>query len=204
MDVTVTYTLTTGNELRIDYTAITDQPTPVNLSNHAYFNLGTSKDILDHEIRLNASRFLPINAGLIPTGQLREVAGTPFDFRAPGRIGARIADDDEQLVLARGYDHTFVIDKSAAELATAAEVYDRSSGRALRMLTTEPGVQFYTGNFLDGSIVGKVGAAYGPRAGFCLEAQHFPDSPNKPQFPSTILRPGEVYRQTTIYEFTVL
>ncbi|PWT76901.1 MAG: galactose-1-epimerase [Proteobacteria bacterium] len=203
LDVSVVYKLR-DNGLHIDYTAVTDKPTPINLSNHTYFNLGATPHILDHEIRLNASRFLRIGAGLIPTGELSSVAGTPFDLRTPARIGARIGLDDDQLQAGLGYDHTFVIDKNEDELAVAAEVYDRSSGRAMRMWTTEPAVQFYSGNMLDGTIVGKTGSPYGPRAGLCLEAQHFPDSPNKPQFPSTILRPGEVYRQTTIYEFTAL
>jgi aldose 1-epimerase len=204
LDVTLVYTLTLAGELQIRYRAVTDQPTPVNLTSHPYFNLGNSPDILDHEIRLNASFFLPVDAGLIPTGELRRVDGTPFDFRAPAPIGVRITADDEQLRLTEGIDHTFVIDKREGELATAAEVYDRASGRAMRVRTTEPGIQVYTGNLLDGTLAGKEGQAYGPRAAICLEAQHFPDSPNKPQFPSTILRPGEVYRQTTVYEFTAL
>jgi len=202
LDVTVVYTVTPAGQLQIRYEAVTDQPTPVNLTSHAYFNLGDSPDILGHEIRLNAGFFLPVDAGLIPTGELRRVDGTPFDFRAPASIGGRLTADDEQLRLARGIDHTFVLDKRGGALATAAEVYDRASGRAMRVRTTEPGIQVYTGNFLDGTILGKGGRAYGPRAAICLEAQHFPDSPNQPQFPSAILRPGEVYRQTTVYEFT--
>jgi aldose 1-epimerase len=202
LDVTVVYGLTPANELKIRYEAVTDRSTPVNLTSHAYFNLGDSPDILGHEIRLNASVFLPVDAGLIPTGQLRRVDGTPFDFRTPASIGARLGVDDQQLRLARGIDHTFVIDKRKGGLATAAEVYDRASGRAMRVRTTEPGIQLYTGNFLDGTIVGKGGRAYGPRAALCLEAQHFPDSPNQPRFPSAILRPGEVYSQTTVYELS--
>ncbi|HTT36420.1 MAG TPA: aldose epimerase family protein [Burkholderiales bacterium] len=202
LDVTVVYTLTLAGALEIRYEAVTDRPTPVNLTSHAYFNLGDSPDILGHELRLNASFFLPVNAGLIPTGELRKVDGTPFDFRLPAAIGPRLTADDEQLRLARGIDHTFVIDKKEGELATAAEVYDRASGRAMRVRTTEPGIQLYTGNFLDGTIVGKGGRAYRARAALCLEAQHFPDSPNQARFPSTILRPGEVYRQTTVYDFT--
>jgi aldose 1-epimerase len=201
LDVTVVYALTLAGELQIRYEAVTDRPTPVNLTSHAYFNLGDSPDILGHELRLNASFFLPVDAGLIPTGELHKVDGTPFDFRVPAAIGPRLTADDVQLRLARGIDHTFVIDKKEGELATAAEVYDRASGRAMRVRTTEPGIQVYTGNFLDGTIVGKGVQAYGPRAALCLEAQHFPDSPNQPWFPSTILRPGEVYRQTTVYEF---
>ena len=202
LDVTVVYALTLAGELEIRYEAVTDRPTPVNLTSHAYFNLGDGPDILGHELRLNASFFLPVDAGLIPTGERRKVDATPFDFRLPAAIGPRLTAQDEQLRLARGIDHTFVIDKKEGELATAAEVYDRASGRAMRVRTTEPAIQLYTGNFLDGSIVGKGGRAYGARAALCLEAQHFPDSPNQPQFPSTILRPGEVYRQTTVYEFT--
>ena len=200
LDVTVVYALTLAGELEIRYEAVADRPTPVNLTSHAYFNLGDAPDILGHELRLNASFFLPVDAGLIPTGEIRKVDGTPFDFRLPAAIGPRLTADDEQVRLARGIDHTFVIDKKEGELATAAEVYDRASGRAMRVRTTEPGIQLYTGNFLDGTIVGKGGRAYGARAALCLEAQHFPDSPNQPRFPSTILRPGEVYRQATVYE----
>ncbi|MBI3527919.1 MAG: galactose mutarotase [Betaproteobacteria bacterium] len=204
LEVEVAYTLTRDNALKIEYRASTDQPTPVNLTNHTYFNLGSGPDILDHELKLYADRFTPVDAGLIPTGELRPVGGTPFDFRTQGRIGARIADDDEQLKRAGGYDHNFILAGQAGRLGVAAEVYERKSGRALRVLTTEPGLQFYSGNFLDGSIVGKNRKAYGRRSGFCLEAQHFPDSPNQPHFPSTILMPGAKYRQTTIYQFATL
>ena len=207
LDVTVVYTLTRAGSLRIRYLARTDRPTPLNLTNHAYFNLGATPDILAHEARINAARYLPSDGDLIPTGEIVPVAGTALDFRAPARIGDRV--DDPSLKLARGIDHCFVIarehgDVDAEGLATAAEIYDRASGRAMRVRTTEPAIQFYSGNFLDGTVVGKEGRAYGPRAGLCLEAQHYPDSPNQPDFPSTILRPGADYRQTTVYEFKVL
>lgn len=204
LDAEVSFALTNDNALRIDYRATTDRPTPVNLTNHSFFNLGGERDILGHEAKLFAERFTPVDDKLIPTGELRAVAGTPFDFREPARIGARIDADDEQLARAGGYDHNFVLAKRNGQLAVAAEVYDRRSGRALQMLTTEPGVQFYSGNFLDGSITGKGGAVYTRRYGFCLEAQHFPDSPNQPHFPTTILQPGETYRQTTVYRFAAL
>lgn len=204
LDAEVSFALTNDNALRIDYRATTDRPTPVNLTNHSFFNLGSERNILDHEVKLFAERFTPVDDKLIPTGELRAVAGTPFDFREPVRIGARIDADDEQLARAGGYDHNFVLAKRSGQLAVAAEVYDRRSGRALQMLTTEPGVQFYSGNFLDGSITGKGGAVYTRRYGFCLEAQHFPDSPNQPHFPTTILQPGETYRQTTVYRFAAL
>lgn len=204
LEVAVAYTLTRDNALKIEYRASTDQPTPVNLTNHTYFNLGSGQDILDHELKLYADRFTPVDAGLIPIGEYRSVAGTPFDFRTPARIGARIGEEDDQLKLAGGYDHNFVIAKANGRLGVAAEVYERKSGRALRVLTTEPGLQFYSGNFLDGSVVGKNRTAYARRSGFCLEAQHYPDSPNQPHFPSTILMPGETYRQTTIYQFAAL
>ena len=159
---------------------------------------------LDHELKLYADRFTPIDADLIPTGEICPVLGTPFDFRIPVRIGARIDEEDLQLKWGRGYDHNFIITGKADQPRVAAEVYERHSGRALQVLTTEPGVQFYSGNFLDGSVVGKNQTAYARRSGFCLETQHFPDSPNQPQFPSTILMPGAKYRQTTIYRFAVL
>ena len=186
LHVTVLYTLTDANELRIDYTATTDKETVVNLTNHSYFNLAGqgSADILQHQMTLYADRYTPVDKGLIPTGELRPVAGGPFDFRHPAAIGARIGEQDEQLVLGKGYDHNWVIDRQEPGLAPAAEVYEPKSGRVMQVLTTEPGIQFYTGNFLDGSNVGKGGKAYGPRTGFCLETQHFPDSPNHPSFPS--------------------
>jgi aldose 1-epimerase len=202
--VEVTYTLTGDNALKIEYRAGTDQPTPVNLTNHTYFNLGSAPDILDHELRLYADRFTPVDASLIPIGEYRSVGGTPFDFRTPTRIGARIGEEDEQLMRAGGYDHNFIVAGKPGRLRVAAEVYERKSGRALRVLTTEPGLQFYSGNFLDGSVIGKNRTAYGHRSGFCLETQHFPDSPNQPHFPSAILMPGVSYRQTTIYQFSAL
>ena len=204
LDVEVSFAVTDDNALRIEYRATTDRPTPVNLTNHAFFNLGAERDILGHEIKLFAERFTPVDDTLIPTGELRNVAGTPFDFRDPARIGARIDADDEQLARAGGYDHNYVFAKKSGQLAVAAEVYDRKSGRAMRMLTTEPGVQFYSGNHLNGTVTGKGGAIYTRRYGFCLEAQHFPDSPNQPHFPTTILQPGETYRQTTVYRFAAL
>lgn len=200
--VTVTYMLTPQNELRIEYEATSDKPTVINLTNHAYFNLAGagSGPVLDHEVYINADRFTPVDRTLIPTGELRPVGGTPLDFRRPARIGARIDAPDEQLRHGRGYDHNFVLNKRSGELSLAARVYEPTSGRVLEVLTTEPGLQFYSGNFLDG-VRGKAGQSYGRRTGFCLEAQHFPDSPNKPAFPSTVLRPGQTYRQTTIYRF---
>ncbi len=204
--VTVVYELTDANELKIDYTARTTKPTVVNLTNHAYFNLGgpSRRDVLGHDLKLNASRYTPVDSGLIPTGELAPVAGTPFDFRQPTRIGARIDAPDEQIRRGGGYDHNFVLDrKSPGKLELAAEAHDPISGRTLSVFTTEPGVQFYTGNFLDGALKGKSGQAYGKRRGFCLETQHFPDSPNQPAFPSTVLTPKQTYRSTTVFQLSV-
>ncbi len=199
--VTVTYTLMSENTLRISYRASTDQPTILNLTNHTYFNLAGSGTILDHEIMINADHFTPIDEAMIPTGELRPVDGTPFDFRQPRRIGARIDEPDEQLQRAGGYDHNFVLNGTPDELRLAARLYDPSSGRVLEVSTTEPGMQLYTGNFLDGTIVGKSGVTYARRAGLCLETQHFPDSPNHPHFPSTVLRPGEEFHSVTVFAF---
>ena len=203
LTATVVYTWTDDNALRIDYTARTDKPTIVNLTNHAYFNLsaGATPTILDHRLELAADRFTPVDEGLIPTGELRPVEGTPFDFRTARRIGDGIDADDEQIRFGGGYDHNFVLTGQMGTLRRAARVTDPASGRTMEVLTTEPGVQFYTGNFLDGTITGKGGRTYVKRSGFCLETQHFPDSPNKPDFPSVVLRPGETYRTTTVYRF---
>jgi aldose 1-epimerase len=198
------HTLAHRNELRIEYRATTDRPTHVNLTNHSYFNLAGASwgDILDHEVSIDADRFTPVDAELIPTGEIREVAGTPMDFRRPVAIGTRIDDGDEQLRFGSGYDHNFVLNGDVGSLARAARASDPSTGRVLEVLTTEPGVQLYTANFLDGSLIGKGGAVYGRRCAFCLETQHFPDSPNRPEFPSTVLRRGEVYETTTVYRFS--
>ena len=206
LDVTVTYTLTADNSIRIDYEAVTDKPTVVNLTNHSYWNLkdAGATPILDHEVMLNCDRFTPVDAGLIPTGELKPVEGTPFDFRAPEKIGARIDADDEQIKRGGGYDHNFVINHTGEGLQLAAKVTEPTTGRVMEVLTMEPGVQFYTGNFLDGTITGKGGTLYQKRSGFCLETQHFPDSPNQPDFPSTTLRPGEIYKTTTVYKFSVV
>jgi aldose 1-epimerase len=206
LDVTVTYTVTADNALRIDYQATTDRPTPVNLTNHSYFNLRGENggDILGHRLTVNASTYTPVDAGLIPTGDIAPVAGTPFDFVAPHPIGERIAAANEQLRHAGGYDHNFVIDRKAEGLEWAATVLEPETGRRLDVLTTEPGIQFYSGNFLDGTLAGKNGRIYPHRGGLCLETQHFPDAPNQPHFASVILRPGDELRSSTVYRFSVV
>jgi aldose 1-epimerase len=203
LTTTVRYTLD-GSALRIEYSATTDKDTVLNLTNHSYFDLagqGTG-DVLGHVLKIDASRMTPVDAALIPTGELKPVAGTPFDFRTPHAIGERIDADDAQLRLGQGYDHNFVLDHAPNQLAEAAEVYEPTTGRILRVLTTEPGVQFYTANHLDGSITGKEGRVYKRRYAFCLETQHFPDSPNHAGFPTTELKPAQKFHSVTILEFS--
>jgi aldose 1-epimerase len=203
LHVSVTYVLTDDNAWRIDYEANTDKATPINITQHSYFNLKGegNGDILDHELTFQASRFTPVNVGLIPTGELRSVKETPFDFTTPHRIGQRVNADDEQIKFGGGYDHNWVLDNQSGKLALAATVHEPSTGRVIEVLTTEPGLQFYCGNFLDGKLTGKSGKPYHFRNGFCLETQHYPDSPNQPTFPNTILRPGKTWQSTTVYQF---
>jgi len=203
LTVKAVYTVTDDNALRLDFTATTDKPTICNLTHHSYFNLAGKGDILGHVVMMPADRFTPVDATLIPTGELRPVDGTPFDFRKPTQIGARINQADEQLKFGKGYDHNWVYDKPLGKLTLLARVTEPTSGRVMEVWSTEPGLQFYSGNFLDGTITGKGGWVYQFRHGFCMEPQHFPDSPNKPHFPSTVLRPGQVYRNTIIYKFSV-
>jgi len=203
--LTVTYTLTNENELRIDYEGTTDKPTILNPTHHSYFNLtgDPTETILNHELTIDADKITPVDAGLIPTGELADVADTPFDFREPQKIGLRINEQNEQLQFGQGYDHNWVLNNYDRTVHKVVELYEPLSGRLMAVFTDQPGMQFYSGNFLNGTIRGKNGALYQHRTGLCLEAQCFPDSPNKPNFPSVILRPGQIYHQRTIYKFSV-
>jgi aldose 1-epimerase len=196
LNISITYLLTDGDELKIGYEATTDKATPVNLTHHSYFNLAGEGDILGHELMINADAYTPVDAGLIPTGEIRPVKGTPFDFTTPHTIGERIA------LVEGGYDHNFVLRGGGGKMDLAVRVVEPGSGRVMEISTVEPGLQFYSGNFLDGTITGKSGRVYNKHAGFCLETQHFPDSPNKPDFPPTILRPDDVYKSLTVHKFS--
>ncbi len=204
LSVQVTYTLTEDNELKIEYDAVTDQATPVNLTNHSYFNLAGegAPTILNHELMIAADAVTPVDDGLIPKGELSSVDGTSFDFRTPKKIGRDIGADNEQLRFGLGYDHNWVLSKKDVGLTLAASLYDPDSGRLLEIFTEEPGIQFYSGNFLDGRLIGKSGKPYAYRSALCLEPQHFPDSPNQPDFPSTILYPGDRYHTVSVYKFS--
>jgi aldose 1-epimerase len=203
LTIVVRYTLN-GKDLKIEYSATSDKDTVINLTHHSYFNLkGQGEgDILQHQLQLNASRYTPVDDNLIPTGELAPGAGTPFDFRKPTAIGARIDNDNDQLKKGHGYDHNWVLDSGGKKLSEAAEVYEATTGRVMQVWTDQPGIQFYTGNFLDGTITGKGGKVYQKRSALCLETQHFPDSPNHPSFPSTELKPGQTYHTVTIYRFS--
>jgi len=205
LKVTAIYTLTDNDELHLNFTATTDQPTLCNLTQHSYFNLRGqgNGDILGHEVYINSDKTTPVDKDLITTGEYAPVAGTPFDFSKPTAIGARINDPNQQLQFGNGYDHNWVINKPPGKLGLQARVYEPTTGRVMEVWSTEPGVQFYTGNFLDGTITGKDGKVYSRRTGFCLEPQHYPDSPNKPMFPTTELKPGETYQNTILYRFLV-
>ncbi|HEV2456310.1 MAG TPA: aldose epimerase family protein, partial [Verrucomicrobiae bacterium] len=202
LSVTAIYTLTHDNALRVDFKATTDKDTICNLTQHSYFNFRGGGDVLDYHVQINAEQFTPVNADVIPTGELRSVSGTPLDFREPTAIGARINTDDEQIKLAGGYDHNWVFNKPKGQLACVARVTDKVSGHCMEVFTTQPGMQFYTGNFLDGTITGKGGQQYHRRHAFCMEPQNFPDAPNKPHFPSIELKPGQVYRESIAYKFS--
>ncbi len=203
LQVTAVYTIMRDNALRLEFTATTDKDTVVNLTQHSYFNLAGKGNILNHIVTIPANKFTPVDSTLIPTGELRPVDGTPFDFRSPTAIGARIDQDDQQLKFGGGYDHNWVISKEMGKLDLMAKVYDPESGRVLDIFSTEPGLQFYSGNFLDGTITGKGGWTYERRAALAMEPQHFPDSPNQPEFPTTELKPGEVYHHTMMYRFSI-